>query len=338
MSRQALALLAVMTACGDGTGPGSSSAGTIMFVSAHADSVHTQLYLLDLDGSAPRTVTSGPASFSSPAVSPDGRQVLAFHEDGALASIYLMNIDGSNLQPTTVHNLYVWSPTGSRVVSVEIPGDDPDATALTVSNPDGTASIRIVAGNDQNFDPSWSPDGARLAYQRTPLEDPSIPRIWIVDADGGNDHPVTPDTMYQQAPAWSPDGSWIAFTGLPRADGNNLSLVSPDGNSRRELPGRCELGVQPRWSPDGTRIACLRSSVPNAWPELLVVNAEGGGADTLTQDPFYLGPSWSPDGQSLLLEGSGGGSIDAFLVRADGSSVTNLTRDPTNATQPVWVP
>ncbi len=50
-------------------------------------------------------------------------------------------------------------------------------------------------------------------------------------------------------------------------------------------------------------------------------------------------PSISPDGAHVLFGGAGfGGAIDVFLVAADGSGLTNLTKDPHTDDSPDWSP
>ena len=127
---------------------------------------------------------------------------------------------------------------------------------------------------------------------------------------------------------------------IGRSDASNLRLVSPDGGEGRDLPGRCEDAVQPRWSPDATRIACIRQAVsPFGYRELVVVNADGSGASTpLFPSSTLRWLSWSPDGRSLLFEGVGDQGTDALLLELDGAKLTNLTHDPRSAYQPLWVP
>jgi len=66
--------------------------------------------------------------------------------------------------------------------------------------------------------------------------------------------------------AWSPDGSWLAVCiDNADADSGELWLVEPDsGTTRKLLSGQRASGLPhllaPRWSPDGRRLYCARTS------------------------------------------------------------------------------
>lgn len=99
----------------------------------------------------------------------------------------------------------------------------------------------------------------------------------------------------------SPDGSQIVYT---RRQVNKLEdrwdaslwIVAADGSRNRFLT----KGANPRWSPDGTRIAFLNDGEPSG-TQLYVryMDAEGATSQvTRVSDPIS-DLSWSPDGKSL---------------------------------------
>jgi Tol biopolymer transport system component len=66
--------------------------------------------------------------------------------------------------------------------------------------------------------------------------------------------------------------------------------------------------------------------------------------ELLLRTPFDdMEPSWSPDGQFIAFVSgeasvTNDGSQDIYLVRADGSDLTNVTRSPANDRMPEWSP
>jgi TolB protein len=118
-----------------------------------------------------------------------------------------------------------------------------------------------------------------------------------------------------------------------------IYVMNADGSGVKQLTqeGR-EFTLA--WSPDGTRIAFIRSVLTNFMPELFVMNADGSGQTRLTNNLGFGGvPAWSPDGSRLALNGRGpAGDAEIFVINADGSSLTKLTNDPGLDESPAWSP
>ena len=108
-------------------------------------------------------------------------------------------------------------------------------------------------------------------------------------------------------PQIRPDGKQVAYvrTGYDiMTDGENKAIWLVDLGSGQETPLLAGAGVfvQPRWSPDGTRLAYV-AAVEGEKPQLYV-RWMGTGTEvkltTLPQSPRAL--SWSPDGNSIAFE------------------------------------
>ena len=92
-----------------------------------------------------------------------------------------------------------------------------------------------------------------------------------------------------------------------------IETANLDGSNRNRLTSRDGLDHSPTWSPDGTRIAFLRSRcyTPSDTykPEILVANADGSKVRRIVNEfeglGYYTGVNhvggltWSPDGQRL---------------------------------------
>ncbi|UYV16630.1 amidohydrolase family protein [Porphyrobacter sp. ULC335] len=92
----------------------------------------------------------------------------------------------------------------------------------------------------------------------------------------------------------APDGKTLAFTML----GDIYTMPITGGTPKRISEG-LSWDVQPRFSPDGTRIAFTsdRGGGDNIW----VMNADGSDKRQLTKEDFRLlnQPAWSPDGRFI---------------------------------------
>jgi Tol biopolymer transport system component len=213
--------------------------------------------------------------------------------------------------------------------------------------PDGTGLRQVTHGplpaGENGL--SWSPDGRGLLF--TVFEGGGGDKIFKSRADGSGvtliSPPCTGDCLGDDNPVYSPDGKKIAFE---RAFGpivnNNASVVAiftmnADGSDLTQLtqtstPTSTE-DHQPRWSPDGTKIAFVRindTALPSNEGAIEVMNSDGSNLRRLT--PFWIDasdPRWSPDGKRLLFnsyaEPIQGGSANLFIMRADGTHRVALT-------------
>lgn len=111
------------------------------------------------------------------------------------------------------------------------------------------------------------------------------------------------DLEYASDPRISPDGEWVVYVRqfadvMTDMNYSNLWLVRSDGREHRPLTTGKFLDNNPRWSPDGTRIAYMsnRDGMPQIYMHW-VASGQTAAITNLT-DPA-MGLSWSPDGSHL---------------------------------------
>lgn len=125
--------------------------------------------------------------------------------------------------------------------------------------------------------------------------------------------------------------SRIAFTCGPDLGVTSSTHICLMDQDLSNFKGLGVAGFQPRWSPDGTRIAF------NYLPGYVaVMNADG--TNVVPLNAVALGPvSWLPDGSKI---GFTGGAVPQVFVigTSPGSVATQLTHDPSGANSPVWSP
>ena len=250
---------------------------------------------------------------------------------------------------------------------------DPDRAAqhgVYLVRPDGHDRHLLLTA--PAISPDWSPDGTRIVVESEP--DDSDPELWIVEADGTDLLVVACDGApcgNVANPAWSPDGGHLAFQRvIPREAGQDYDRVAIDVIDLTTDVTRVATVspvadseyveyVEPRWSPDGTRLVftVMTYPVPPTDENILgssiaVVATDGSAADAprILADPAMFGshPDWSPDGEHIVFGTNPIGSFaettkatNLYTVRPDGSDLTQITQfgeNDTRAIEPTWTP
>ncbi|HEY8291436.1 MAG TPA: hypothetical protein VIG44_03065, partial [Thermomicrobiales bacterium] len=211
-------------------------------------------------------------------------------------------------------------------------------------------------------DYTTAPDGSRIAY--IVPEQQRATSLWAINLDGTGRTRLSPanDPSIYASPAWSPAGDVIVYTlqsVVPTAGGSSISLigggaqavtigasklwaVAPDGRSLGRIYGSGdEVGFDPVWSPDGTRLA-FRGQVSDN-------NASQVVLSDLSANPYSLpaGPgsriTWSPDSNRAAFDESvpdatGGATSRIRISLVNGGDEVFLGTNAGHETEPAWSP
>jgi Tol biopolymer transport system component len=210
-----------------------------------------------------------------------------------------------------------------------------DGPFVYVMNADGSGQTPLTAGTQ----PAWSPDGQEIAFIRHDYAD-GADGLYKINADGTGLVRMPRLGPAAGQPTWSPDGTKIAFVSdVFPSDGNDIWVVNSDGTDVHPLG--VGVAYDPSWSPDGTKIAFVTSR-NGGNHDIYTVNADGTNQTRLTTTGLWGAPDWSPDGTKI----ASSSDIDIYLMKADGTGITNITHSPGQDayggyviySSPVWSP
>jgi dipeptidyl aminopeptidase/acylaminoacyl peptidase len=180
-------------------------------------------------------------------------------------------------------------------------------------------------------------------------------------------------------PQLSPDGRRVAFVVTTLSEErdeylSNIWVVDVAGGVPRRFTAGPRRDLEPRWSPDGSRLAFLSERTAKDKLQLYVMPADGGEATKLTAlDNGVSAIAWAPDGARLAFVSAVGGYKEpegedekrksrparvitsvkyrfngegfiydrrphVFVVSLDGASSTQITEGDFIDADPTWSP
>ncbi|NJM07835.1 hypothetical protein HC891_19035 [Candidatus Gracilibacteria bacterium] len=126
---------------------------------------------------------------------------------------------------------------------------------------------------------------------------------------------------------------------FPSADAFKAGYIytmNPNGTLQSSVTrNHVQLDETPALSPDGRRIA-FASPRAGGLPEIYVIDFDGANLTRLTNNSAADGfPTWSPDGSRIAFASERDSNWEIYVMNADGSGQSNLSREPRPPTAPL---
>lgn len=300
--------------------------GSVLWLAALTATAHAETATMSTrSATAVRSGTIAYARFP-----PAGISQLFSVEASGRRQTRLLRHDGSDSEPS-------WSADGRQIAFTSISNELQQG--IFVATPDGrrvrqlTRHISTPTSTFLDAHPRWSPDGRQLVFHRFRN---SGSTLFVMKADGA----ALRRLGLGFEPAWSPDGRQIAFARRVGEFGDyDIYIMNADGTRSRRVTTNPANDNDPDWSPDGRWLAF--ESKRNDNNDIYAIRTDGKGQRRLTHAPGHdVSPVWSPNGKWIAFASHRvQGQFDLFVMNADGSEETRLTRDlRMQDAQPSWRP
>jgi dipeptidyl aminopeptidase/acylaminoacyl peptidase len=236
------------------------------------------------------------------------------------------------------------SPDGKWVaytVRRAIKDTDKNNTDVWMVSWDGRQHVQLTFTPEGESSPRWSPDNKYLSFVSS-RQDAKTGQVWLLNRAGGEAVKITDIKGGVSDHAWSPDSRRLVLVvkdpdpadkdekeedekktpkpividryrfkadgdGFLRGERSHLYLFDIESKKAEILtPGNFEE-TSPAWSPDGTRIAFMRTHGDGDYEkmpsrDLFVIEAKAGAQPrrlTMTTAEEVGRPAWSPDGRQI---------------------------------------
>jgi Tol biopolymer transport system component len=176
--------------------------------------------------------------------------------------------------------------------------------------------------------------------------------IFVMDANGGNKTKIASDidltcSGYSDL-IWSPNGKKILFQTSKLSKDNPIEnvdiwVMDTDGSNKMQLTNYSGHDTNPKWSPDGKKIAHRSGNLSNF--DIWIMNPDGSDKKQLTTRALISGFDWSPDGRKIAYISwltKDPKAKEIWIMDTDGSNKELLLSVPCNPSRVVmglaWSP
>ena len=159
------------------------------------------IYIMNVDGTDIRQLTSNPAIDESPTWSPNGQQIAFISDRTGAPQVFVIGTDGTGEERLTYESYAsrpTWSPPPfNEIAFTARTGPGFDIKVLNLA----TREVRqLTYGLGSNESPSYSPNGRHIAFMST--RGSGLKQIYTIRRDGNGLSRVT-STGNNEMPSWS---------------------------------------------------------------------------------------------------------------------------------------
>jgi dipeptidyl aminopeptidase/acylaminoacyl peptidase len=289
------------------------------------DEYQSNIWIVDVEGTRVRELTSGTWRDSGPVWSPDGKRIAFLSDRDGTNQVHVLWVDTREVAQLThleqAPSGINWSPDGKQIAFTAFePDNDPILAVKLPERPRGAQWARPAVLVNRL---AWAADG------RGPLP-MGYTQVYSIDSSlGGTPRQITSAKYNHNTPAWSADGQTIYISSIRKPDAEYLhgdsEIYAVDMKTLEVKPLTDRKGPDgnPQVSPDGHWIAYIgydEKGYTNHVASLYLMDNAGGNkklwVGSLPSSP--RGARWSADRSGVYYDMEEQGSSHIYFAGVDG--------------------
>ena len=219
-----------------------------------------------------------------------------------------------------------WTDDGTLVYAGNVGTNFSEGYALD------TLGARRALGRRNTLDTQAPANDGSIVFAQLEYDDPYHVRSDLWRQLGDKVTRLTVGERLAQ-PDVRADGQIVAVRYEPAT--TSLVRVSRDGRTITPITGIAAdtEWAEPRWSPDGTRVAATRWT-RGGYADVVVLDTAGRVQRAFTHNrAFDASASWSPDGKAVLFSSNRTGTTDLYVALVEGDAPPRLISHSSTAMQ-----
>ncbi len=291
------------------------------------------IWVLPINGGAPRQLTRDIRDDTGPRWSPDGKWIAFTSQRGRQTDVGLVPAAGGAETRVTDDaaeegNLQ-WIGTSARLAyHTGTTGD-----ALWVTTVSAGQERRLTPDSIRVANLDVSPNGAEVVYEV--LRGGGVSDLQVMPVAGGAPRSLVTGTSINTLPNWSPDGKSIVFLSN-RAGNMDLWIVPAAGGPPRQLTDFPTPEANPQWSPDASSVYFTSAKDAAPFSDVWKVSAAGGPPTRLTNTGTINALAVSLVSPDVFVQSVGGKGGQTVLCRVLADGKLQVLWDRSNVTGISW--